>query len=87
MTRELRDHEVYQYVFDATPMFFALVLMNVIHPGTVLAGQDSKFAKLTKEEKKQAKAQKKQEKAGKKQAKQDRKSEKKSQASSTVEEA
>ena len=32
-------------------MFFALVLMNVLHPGMVLAGNDSKFDKKTKEQK------------------------------------
>jgi len=66
LTHEFRSHEVYQYVFDAMPMFFALVLMNVLHPGTVLAGDDSKFAKQTKEEKKAAKEQKKADKAARK---------------------
>jgi hypothetical protein len=43
LTHEFRVHEVYQYVFDAVPMFFALVAMNVLHPGTVLKGKDSEF--------------------------------------------
>jgi len=64
MTDELRHHEVYQYVFDAVPMFFALVALNVLHPGKVLAGDDSKFAKKTKEQKKQEKAEKKAAKNG-----------------------
>lgn len=34
---------MYQYVFDATPMFFALVAMNVLHPGHVLIGKESEF--------------------------------------------
>jgi len=50
-------------------MFFALAIMNVWHPGTVLAGDDSKFAKKTKEEKAA-------EKELKKQAKLDKKAEK-----------
>jgi len=66
LTHEFRSHEVYQYVFDAMPMFFALTLMNVLHPGTVLAGDDSKFDKKTKEQKKLEKEQKKQEKREKK---------------------
>jgi peptidoglycan/LPS O-acetylase OafA/YrhL len=43
LTHEFRVHEVYQYVFDAMPMFFALVAMNVLHPGKVLVGKDSEF--------------------------------------------
>jgi len=68
MTKELRDHEVYQYVFDAVPMFFALVVVNVLHPGKVLAGDDSKFTKKTKEQKKKEKADKQAEKAERKAA-------------------
>jgi hypothetical protein len=36
-------------------MFFALVIMNLMHPGKVLAGEDSRFAKKTKAEKKREK--------------------------------
>jgi hypothetical protein len=43
-------------------MFFALVIMNLMHPGKVLAGEDSRFAKKTKAEKKREKAEKKAEK-------------------------
>jgi hypothetical protein len=75
LTHEFRSHEVYQYVFDAMPMFFALVLMNVLHPGMVLAGNDSKFDKKTKEQKKA-------EKEEKKQAKRDRKAQKSSEKTS-----
>jgi len=39
-------------------MFFALVIMNLMHPGKVLAGEDSRFAKKTKAEKKREKAEK-----------------------------
>ncbi|TVY80781.1 hypothetical protein LSUE1_G003490 [Lachnellula suecica] len=46
LTAEFSKHEVYQYVFDALPMFLALATMNGLHPGMVLAGEDSKFAKV-----------------------------------------
>ena len=36
-------HEVYQYVFDSTPMLFASVLLNIIHPGRVMSGKESDF--------------------------------------------
>ena len=29
------EHEVFLYVFDATPMFFAVIAMNWSHPGEV----------------------------------------------------
>lgn len=53
-------------MFDAVPMLFALVTMNVLHPGTVLAGDDSKFAKKTRAEKKAEKVARKEEKRAKK---------------------
>jgi hypothetical protein len=34
-------HEVYFYVFEAVPMFFALAAMNVVHPGATLVGPDA----------------------------------------------
>jgi len=37
-------HEFFVYVFDAIPMFFALVLMNIWHPGKVLKGKTSEKA-------------------------------------------
>jgi hypothetical protein len=66
------------------PMFFALLLMNIMHPGTVLAGDDSKFDKKTKEEKKADKAQKKADKELKKQEKKEKKLEKSSDSSVVV---
>ncbi|KAF4627329.1 hypothetical protein G7Y89_g10831 [Cudoniella acicularis] len=45
LTQQLWYHEVWQYCFDATPMFFALILMNVVHPGTLIPGDKSKFIK------------------------------------------
>ncbi len=38
-------HEWYFYVFDAAPMFLALVIMNLVHPGRILVGPDSEFPK------------------------------------------
>ncbi|THC98405.1 hypothetical protein EYZ11_002124 [Aspergillus tanneri] len=36
-------HEWYMYAFDATPMFFAISVWNLAHPGTVLQGPDAKM--------------------------------------------
>ncbi|KAH8817363.1 RTA1 like protein-domain-containing protein [Xylogone sp. PMI_703] len=46
LTANIEGHEFYIYVFDALPLFVALVLLNVVHPGTVLVGPDSEFRKL-----------------------------------------
>ncbi len=52
---------------DALPMFIAIALMNVVHPGSVLKGEGSEFPKgPTRKEKKAAKKEK---KAAKKAAK------------------
>ncbi|KAL8702900.1 MAG: hypothetical protein Q9201_003934 [Fulgogasparrea decipioides] len=37
------NHEAYQYVFDTLPMFLALVVFNVVHPGRVMPGKESDF--------------------------------------------
>jgi hypothetical protein len=66
LTAEFRHHEVYQYVFDALPMLLALLTMNIFHPGMVLAEEDSRFAKVSKAEKKALKEQRKQEKQARK---------------------
>jgi hypothetical protein len=52
------------YVLDATPMFLAVVLLNIFHPGRVLVGPESKFPsrKERKREKKVLKMQKKERK-------------------------
>ncbi|KAJ5635962.1 uncharacterized protein N7484_009275 [Penicillium longicatenatum] len=52
-SNQVLTHEVYEYVFDAVPMFLALVLLNVFHPGRNLQGPDSKFIKITRAEKKE----------------------------------
>ncbi|PSN64980.1 RTA1 domain-containing protein [Corynespora cassiicola Philippines] len=48
-------HEYYIYILDALPMFLALLLLSLYHPGKVLLGPDSEFPKLTKREKQEAK--------------------------------
>lgn len=32
----INHHEFFVYVFDAAPMFFALLIMNIWHPGKIL---------------------------------------------------
>ncbi|KAG0651227.1 putative lipid transporter atnI [Hyphodiscus hymeniophilus] len=32
----INHHEYFVYVFDAAPMFFALIIMNIWHPGKIL---------------------------------------------------
>ncbi|KAJ6080925.1 hypothetical protein N7499_005799 [Penicillium canescens] len=52
-------HEEYEYVFDAVPMLFGLIALNIFHPGRILQGPDSSFPKKSRAEKKELKAQKK----------------------------
>lgn len=69
-------HEWFAYVFDAVPMFFALVVLNVFNPGKYLQGERSDFSAEDKERKtmkKETKARKKQEKVEKKEMKKMRK--------------
>ncbi|KZO94507.1 hypothetical protein CALVIDRAFT_565575 [Calocera viscosa TUFC12733] len=42
---DITTHEAYYYVLDATPMFLALVVFCVVHPGRVLVGPGSEFEK------------------------------------------
>ncbi len=35
------NHEAYQYCLDSLPMFIALVLLNIYHPGRVMPGNES----------------------------------------------
>lgn len=37
------SNEAYQLGLDALPMFVALVVLNVVHPGMVLKGPESSF--------------------------------------------
>jgi hypothetical protein len=57
----LRD-ENYQFVLDGFPMLLALVLLNVVHPGTVLRGPESDFPRLSRKEKKAIRREKKEQK-------------------------
>ncbi|KAL3459286.1 RTA1 like protein-domain-containing protein [Aspergillus heterothallicus] len=52
-------YEWFEYVWDAAPMFLALVILNVVHPGRVLRGPESEFPRLSRKEKKQRKREKK----------------------------
>ncbi|EAW14620.1 RTA1 domain-containing protein [Aspergillus clavatus NRRL 1] len=52
-------HEAYEYVLDAVPMFLALALLNIVHPGRVLRGPDSEFPRISRQEKKRLKQEKK----------------------------
>ncbi|KAJ7343754.1 RTA1 like protein-domain-containing protein, partial [Mycena albidolilacea] len=47
----LTVHEAPFYCLEATPMFFALLLWNLYHPGQILVGPDSDFPKKGKKEK------------------------------------
>ncbi|KAF4826517.1 putative lipid transporter atnI [Colletotrichum tropicale] len=69
-------NENYAFGLDALPMVLALVLLNAVHPGIVLRGENGEFPRLSRKEKKQmkrekkeakkaARAEKKQRKAGK----------------------
>lgn len=59
----LIENETFIYVFDAVPMVFAAGLLNVIHPGRYLVGEESEFPPgLTRKEKKALKAEKKERK-------------------------
>lgn len=37
------NHEAYQYCLDSLPMFIALVLLNICHPGRIMPGKESDF--------------------------------------------
>lgn len=52
-------NENYAFGLDALPMLVALVLLNIMHPGLVLRGQDSEFPRLSKKEKKTLKQERK----------------------------
>ncbi|KAM3086915.1 hypothetical protein ACMFMG_001035 [Clarireedia jacksonii] len=35
------NHEAFQYCLDSVPMFFALVVLNIFHPGKIMSGPAS----------------------------------------------
>jgi hypothetical protein len=41
MSNPLPYHEVYAYGFDGVPIFFAIIVWNLVHPGRILRGPDS----------------------------------------------
>ncbi|CEJ57908.1 hypothetical protein PMG11_06585 [Penicillium brasilianum] len=51
LSRTIDGHEVYVYVFDSMPMFLALIIFNLVHPGKILVGPDAEWPKVSKEEK------------------------------------
>lgn len=62
-------------MLDATPMFLALLILNVIHPGRVLQGPDSEFPRVSRKEKKRIKREKKEAKRAEKERKKSGKNE------------
>ncbi|KAL6233546.1 hypothetical protein BDW75DRAFT_241942 [Aspergillus navahoensis] len=71
------SNEWFEYVWDAAPMFVALVVLNVLHPGRVLVGVDSEFPRVSRKERKQAKREKKEAKLNEKELKRERRRQKK----------
>lgn len=67
-TNSLLTHEAYEYVLDALPMFLALVVLNVTHPGRIINGPEASWPRLSRREKKELKRQRKAEKAARKAA-------------------
>ncbi|KAF2663633.1 hypothetical protein BT63DRAFT_379776 [Microthyrium microscopicum] len=51
------NHEVYMYIFDTTPMWIAILLFNIVHPGRIMPGKESDLPsrKEYKREKKEIK--------------------------------
>jgi hypothetical protein len=41
LSSSIPNHEVYQYCLDSLPMLFALVKLNVVHPGSVMKEKES----------------------------------------------
>lgn len=48
-------HEQYQYIFDTAPMWVAILLFNIVHPGQLMPGKESAWPSR-KERKRAAKA-------------------------------
>lgn len=73
-TNPIPFHEAYLMCLDALPMFIALMLMNIVHPCSIIKGEGSEFPKgPTRKEKREAKRAKKE---AKKAAKMEKKLEK-----------
>lgn len=69
MDNPIISNETYSFVLDGLPMFMALLLLNAVHPGTVLRGAESEFPRPTRKERKAAKRQKKEMKRAEKERK------------------
>lgn len=54
----ITNHEAFFYCFDALPMFTAIFLFNVFHPGRVLIGSESEFEKKSRQQKGEKKGRK-----------------------------
>ena len=54
----ITTHEWYAYVFDATPMLFAMIILACFHPGRVLRGPRCDFSEENKARKEEKKAKK-----------------------------
>ena len=66
VTSVIPTHEAFPFVFDSVPMFFALVLFNIWHPGRYLVGPGSSLEKKSRKQKKAEKiARKEAKRAGK----------------------
>ncbi|KAK1707919.1 RTA1 domain-containing protein [Colletotrichum lupini] len=80
MDNPILTNENYAFGLDALPMVLALVLLNAVHPGIVLRGDNSEFPRLSRQEKKQVKlerkAAKRESKLAKKAAREQQKKEK-----------
>ncbi|OHF00539.1 RTA1 domain-containing protein [Colletotrichum orchidophilum] len=59
MNNPILTNENYAFGLDALPMLLALGLLNAVHPGIVLRGDNSEFPRLSLKEKKQVKLERK----------------------------
>jgi len=71
VTTHIQSTEAYQYIFDSTLMFFAMVVIHHPHPGTLLVGDDAEppYGKAKRATKSARKEERRRLKAAKKQAK------------------
>ncbi|KAK1623027.1 RTA1 domain-containing protein [Colletotrichum phormii] len=80
MNNPILTNENYAFGLDALPMVLALVLLNAVHPGIVLGGENSELPRLSRKEKKQVKLERKAAKRESKLAKKAAREQKKSAA-------
>ena len=62
-------HEVYFYCFEALPMFLALLVLNITHPGRYLIGPESEYPRKSRQQKREEAREKKAAKQARKEAK------------------